>query len=112
MFNFDDNVFGTNGLTSYGGKFIEKARRAFTPAEIANVARTEVQSSMLEDKVTGKLNEVKSVCFFLTNGRQSFLTLSTRGKQPENGASVDLTKCEMVQIQREGEAPKLRIEVL
>lgn len=112
MFNFSENIFGENGLTSYGGKFKEIARRKFTATEISNVVRTEVQSSMLADKVTGKLNEVKSVCFFLANGRQSFLTLSTRGKQPSDGESVDLANCEMVQIQREGEAPKLRIEVL
>ena len=106
-FDFESNLFGANGITTYGGNYEEKARRAFSDAELNAIKGTECTETTFEDG-----NTQKSICFFLNNGRKSFVTLSTKGKDVPVGASVDLTKCNLVKIQRDGEEAKLRIEVM
>ena len=90
------NIF--SALRVYAGKWSEKNVRAFVPEEIQAVEKAEVVESQYG----------LSVCFFMIGGGQSYIPLdqsSTLGV----GDIVDLTKAQLVTLQRPGENDIYRV---
>jgi hypothetical protein len=92
------NIF--TSLRIYAGKWSEKEARVFAPEEIAAVDKAEVVESQYGF----------SVCFFMKAGGQSYIPLdqnSTLGI----GDIVDLTKAQLVTLQKQGEEDIYRVRI-
>ena len=90
------NIF--NSLRIYAGKWTEKSARSFSSEEIAAVQQAKVVESQYGF----------SVCFFMKQGGQTYVPLdqnSTLGID----AIVDLTKAQLVTLQRPGENDIYRV---
>jgi hypothetical protein len=92
------NIF--TSLRIYAGKWSEKEARVFAPEEVAAVDKAEVVESQYGF----------SVCFFMKAGGQSYIPLdqnSTLGI----GDIVDLTKAQLVTLQKQGEEDIYRVRI-
>jgi hypothetical protein len=92
------NIF--TSLRIYAGKWSEKEARVFAPEEVAAVDKAEVVESQYGF----------SVCFFVKAGGQSYIPLdqnSTLGI----GDIVDLTKAQLVTLQKQGEEDIYRVRI-
>lgn len=96
-----ENVFVNGGLTIYGENWQVKGRRGFTDAE-----KGAVRSASVVDSKYGK-----SICFFMKTGGTMFIPMSNHGTQLGIGASVDMSKAELVTLGRTGDADILRVEI-
>ena len=92
------NIFAS--LRVYAGKWSVKSRRAFTPEEISTVMSAEVVPSQFGN----------SVCFYMRSGGQTFIPLSTESALGV-GDKVDITKAELLTLEKQGEADILRVEI-
>ena len=90
------NIF--NALRIYAGKWSEKEARAFAPEEIAAVDKAEVVESQYG----------LSVCFFMSAGGQTYIPLDTNSNLGIDDI-VDLSKAQLVTLQRPGEANIYRV---
>lgn len=91
------NIFSS--LRQYAGKWNLKSSRAFTPEEIASVASATVVASQYGN----------SVCFMMVGGGQTYIPLSQNSGLGV-GASVDLSKAQLLTLEKAGEADILRVE--
>ena len=87
-----------SGLRLYAGKWAEKARRSFTPEEIAEVDHATVVES----------NFGSSVCFIMKSGGNHYIPLDQNSKLGI-GENIDLTKAELVTLCKQGEADIMRV---
>ena len=87
-----------DGLQSYAGKFEEKSRRNFTAEEQNAVIRAEVKQS----------DYGLSCCFFMKSGGQTYVPLD-QNSSLGIGSQVDLTKAQLVTLQRPGEDDIYRV---
>lgn len=92
------NIF--NALRVYAGKWSEKDSRQFAPEEIQAVDRAEVVESQYG----------LSVCFFMVEGGQTYIPLD-QNSSLGIGAQVDLTKAQLVTLQRPGEDDIYRVRI-
>ena len=90
------NIF--NSLRVYAGKWSEKDARAFAPEEIAAVQQAKVVESQYG----------LSVCFFMKEGGQTYIPLDQNSNLAID-ALVDLTKAQLVTLQRPGEKDIFRV---
>ena len=90
------NIF--NALRVYAGKWSEKDVRAFAPEEVAAVEKAEVVESQYGF----------SVCFFMVGGGQTYVPLD-QNSSLGIGDIVDLTKAQLVTLQRPGEQDIYRV---
>ena len=90
------NIFSV--LRVYPGSWYEKAKRAFTPEEIAMVSEAHVVDSKYG----------YSVCFVLKSGGYSYIPLD-QDSPLHTGDSVDLTTAELVTLGKEGEDDIFRV---
>lgn len=90
------NIFNT--LRIYAGKWSEKNVRAFTPEEIKAVASTKVVESQYG----------LSVCFIMASGGSSYIPLEQDSTLTVND-TVDLTKAQLVTLQKQGEEDIYRV---
>lgn len=90
------NIF--SALRVYAGKWSEKNVRAFAPEEVAAVDKAEVVESQYGF----------SVCFFMKSGGQTYVPLD-QNSSLGIGALVDLTKAQLVTLQRPGEQDIYRV---
>lgn len=91
------NIF--SALRVYAGKWAVKDERAFTQEEINAVKEAVVVPSTYG----------LSVCFFMKNGGQTYIPLSTTS-QSGSGEVIDLTKAKLVTLGKEGESDIYRVE--
>ena len=96
-----ENVFGNGGLTIYGDNWKVIDSRNFTEAEKSSIRSNAVVNS----------DYGKSVCFFLKNGGQSYIPVSTQGNDVNVGDSIDMNTAKLVKLHREGSGDILRVEV-
>lgn len=96
-----ENVFATGSLTIYGENWQVKGRRGFTDAE-----KQAVRSTVVVDSKYGK-----SICFFMKAGGSTYIPMSNHGVQLGIGASVDMSKAELLTLSRTGESDILRVEI-
>jgi hypothetical protein len=92
------NIF--SALRVYAGKWSEKNVRAFVPEEIQAVEKAEVVESQYG----------LSVCFIMIAGGQTYIPLD----QSSNlgiGDIVDLSKAQLVTLQRPGENDIYRVRI-
>ena len=92
------NIFAS--LRIYAGKWSEKSARAFAPEEVAAVEKAEVVES----------NYGFSVCFFMSNGGQTYIPLD-QNSSASIGTVIDLTKAQLVTLQRPGEDDIYRVRI-
>ena len=92
------NIF--SALRVYAGKWSEKSARAFAPEEVAAVDKAEVVESQYG----------LSVCFFMSGGGQTYIPLD-QNSSLGIGAQVDLTKAQLVTLQRPGEDDIYRVRI-
>ena len=90
------NIF--SALRVYAGKWSEKNVRTFAPEEVAAVDKAEVVESQYG----------LSVCFFMKAGGQSYIPLD-QNSSLGIGAQIDLTKAQLVTLQRPGEDDIYRV---
>lgn len=90
------NIF--SALRIYAGKWSEKEVRAFAPEEVAAVEKAEVVESQYGF----------SVCFFMKQGGQTYVPLD-QNSNLGIGSIVDLTKAQLVTLQRPGEQDIYRV---
>ena len=90
------NIF--NALRVYAGKWSEKETRFFSGEEVAAVEKAEVVESQYG----------LSVCFFMKQGGQTYVPLD-QNSGLSTGDLVDLTKAELVTLQRPGESDIYRV---
>ena len=90
------NIFAS--LHIYAGKWSEKSARAFAPEEVSAVEKAEVVES----------NYGFSVCFFMTGGGQTYIPLD-QNSSASIGTLIDLTKAQLVTLQRPGEQDIYRV---
>ena len=90
------NIF--SALRVYAGKWSEKDARAFAPEEIAAVQQAKVVESQYG----------LSVCFFMKEGGQTYIPLDQNSNLAID-ALVDLTKAQLVTLQRPGEKDIFRV---
>ena len=90
------NIF--SALRVYAGKWSEKNVRTFAPEEVSAVDKAEVVESQYG----------LSVCFFMKTGGQSYIPLD-QNSSLGIGAQVDLTKAQLVILQRPGEQDIYRV---
>lgn len=91
------NIF--DKLFVYAAKWAVKGTRAFEEAEI-----NAVNKAVVVDSTYGK-----SVCFFMKNGGQTFVPLSTESSY-QLGDEVDLTTAKIITLSKEGESDIQRVE--
>ena len=96
-----ENVFGNGGLTIYGDNWKVIESRAFSEAE-----KSAIRSNTVVNSDYGK-----SVCFFLKNGGQSYIPVSTQGNDVNVGDSIDMNTAKLVKLHREGSGDILRVEI-
>jgi len=92
------NIF--SALRVYAGKWSEKDARAFAPEEIAAVQKAEVVESQYGF----------SVCFMMKAGGQSYIPLD-QNSALGIGDIVDLTKAQLVTLQKQGEKDIYRVRI-
>lgn len=92
------NIFGT--LRTYAGKWSLKSSRKFEDEEINAVSKAEVVSS----------DYGNSVCFFMKSGGNKYIALSNDSTLAV-GEEVDLTKAELLTLEKEGESDILRVKI-
>ena len=92
------NIF--SALRVYAGKWSEKNVRAFVPEEIQAVEKAEVVESQYG----------LSVCFFMIGGGQTYIPLD-QSSSLGIGDTVDLTKAQLVTLQRPGENDIYRVRI-
>ena len=90
------NIF--SALRVYAGKWSEKEVRAFAPEEVAAVEKAEVVESQYGF----------SVCFFMKSGGQTYVPLD-QNSSLGIGAVIDLTKAQLVTLQRPGDQDIYRV---
>jgi hypothetical protein len=90
------NIF--SALRIYAGKWSEKEARAFAPEEIAAVEKAEVVESQYG----------LSVCFMMKAGGQSYIPLD-QNSSLGIGSIIDLSKAQLVTLQRPGENDIYRV---
>ena len=90
------NIF--SALRVYAGKWSEKNVRAFAPEEVQAVDKAEVVESQYG----------LSVCFFMSGGGQTYIPLD-QNSSLGIGDIVDLTKAQLVTLQRPGEQDIYRV---
>ena len=83
----------------YAGKWAVKASRSFSQDEIDAVDHATVVDSQYGN----------SVCFFMKGGGQTFIPLSTNSALGL-GDEVDLSKAQLLTLQRPGDADIYRVE--
>ena len=91
------NVFTT--LPSYAGKYAIKSTRKFSDDEKAAVKQASV--------VTSEFG--LSVCFFMTNGAQKYIPLSTDSVKGA-GEIIDLGSAELLVLGKEGSSDIMRVK--
>lgn len=91
------NVFNT--LQEYAGKWEKTASRFFTAEEKACVSHAKVVPSQYGN----------SVCFFMKNGRQTFIPLSTESTKGV-GDAVDIATAQLITLSKPGENDIIRVE--
>lgn len=91
------NIF--DNIRNYAGKWNVSSSRKFTADEINAVESAVVVSSQYGN----------SVCFFMVNGGQTFIPLSTNS-QLGVGEAVNLSSCTLLTLSKPGEADILRVE--
>jgi hypothetical protein len=91
------NVFKT--LPEYAVKWEKTASRLFTAEEQACVSHAKVVPSQYGN----------SVCFFMKNGRQTFIPLSTESTKGV-GDAVDIATAELITLSKPGEKDIIRVE--
>lgn len=91
------NIF--SNLRVYAGKWAVKSEREFTQEEVNAVKEAVVVPSTYG----------LSVCFFMKNGGQTYIPLSTTS-QSGSGEVIDLTKAKLVTLGKEGESDIYRVE--
>lgn len=92
------NIFSS--LQVYAGKWSVKSSRAFSPEEISAVSHAEVVPSQYGN----------SVCFFMANGGQTYIPLSTESSLSV-GDNVDLSQAKLLTLEKAGESDILRVEI-
>jgi hypothetical protein len=92
------NIF--SALRIYAGKWSEKEARAFAPEEIAAVEKAEVVESQYG----------LSVCFMMKAGGQSYIPLD-QNSSLGIGSIIDLSKAQLVTLQRPGENDIYRVRI-
>lgn len=92
------NIF--SALRIYAGKWSEKAARMFSPEEIAAVQKAEVVES----------NYGFSVCFLMIGGGMTYIPLD-QNSSASVGDAIDLTKAQLVTLQRPGEDDIYRVRI-
>ena len=90
------NIF--NALRVYAGKWSEKNVRDFSSEEVAAVEKAEVVESQYGF----------SVCFFMKSGGQTYVPLDQNSSKGE-GDIIDLTKAQLVTLQRPGDEDIYRV---
>lgn len=90
------NIF--SALRIYAGKWSEKDVRNFTPEEVAAVEKAEVVESQYGF----------SVCFTMVAGGQTYVPLD-QSSSLGIGDQIDLTKAQLVTLQRPGEQDIYRV---
>ena len=90
------NIF--NALRIYAGKWSEKSVRDFSSEEITAVDKAEVVESQYGF----------SVCFFMKSGGQTYVPLD-QNSSLGIGSIVDLTKAQLVTLERPGEQDIYRV---
>ena len=90
------NIF--SALRIYAGKWNEKNVRAFAPEEVAAVELAKVVESQYG----------YSVCFMMKNGGQSYIPLDQNSSLGIDTV-IDLTKAQLVTLQRPGENDIYRV---
>ena len=90
------NIF--SALRVYAGKWSEKAVRAFTNDEVAAVEKATVVDSQYG----------QSVCFMMVGGGMSYIPLDQNSSKA-TGDEIDLTKAELVTLEKKGEADIYRV---
>ena len=91
------NIFSS--LRVYAGKWAVKASRSFSQDEIDAVDHATIVNSQYGN----------SVCFFMKSGGQTFIPLSTNSALGL-GDEVDLSKAQLLTLQRPGDADIYRVE--
>lgn len=94
-----ENVFDV--LTHYGEGYILKSKRPFTAKELAAIRMVKAVRS----------HYGMSACFFLVGGGQSYIPLSKDTHLTE-GTIIDMTKANLLTLNRADEGDILRLEVL
>lgn len=92
------NIFGT--LRTYAGKWSLKSSRKFEEEEIDAVSKAEVVPSSYGN----------SVCFFMKSGGNKYIALSNDAIVGV-GDSVDLSKAQLLTLEKEGESDILRVKI-
>lgn len=92
------NIFGT--LKTYAGKWSIKSSRKFENEEINSVSKAEVVPSSYGN----------SVCFFMKSGGNKYIALSNDATVSV-GDLVDLSKAQLLTLEKNGEADILRIKI-
>ena len=92
------NIFGT--LKTYAGKWSLKSSRKFEDEEINAVSKAEVVPSSYGN----------SVCFFMKSGGNKYIALSNDATVVV-GDLVDLSKAQLLTLEKEGESDILRIKI-
>ena len=92
------NIF--SALRVYAGKWSEKNVRAFVPEEIQAVEKAEVVESQYG----------LSVCFIMIAGGQTYIPLD-QSSSLGIGDTVDLSKAQLVTLQRPGENDIYRVRI-
>lgn len=92
------NIFAS--LKVYAGKWSEKAVRKFSAEEIAYIKMAVVVPSQYGD----------SVQFIRNDGGMSFIPLD-KNSTVGVGEIVDLTKAELVTLEKQGEADIMRVRI-
>jgi len=91
------NIFST--LKSYAGNWSVKSLRSFDAEEISSVKSAEVVASQYGN----------SVCFIMKAGGQTYIPLS-RDSELGVGDKVDLSKAQLVTLERPGEEDIVRVQ--
>lgn len=92
------NIF--DALTRYAQSWEVTDSREFTEEEIAAVKKAEVVNS----------NYGLSVCFCMTGGGKTFIPLSQNSSLTA-GDTVDISKCKLLTLSREGDDNINRVEI-
>lgn len=92
------NIFGT--LRTYAGKWSLKSSRKFEEEEINAVSKAEVVPSSYGN----------SVCFFMKSGGNKYIALSNDATVGV-GDLVNLTKAQLLTLEKEGEPDILRVKI-
>ena len=91
------NIF--NQLQSYAGKYSVKSERPFSAEELAGINRATTVASEFGI----------SVCFFMKNGAQKYIPLSTESSAGV-GETLDISKASIVVLTKDGGNDILRVK--